>query len=171
MTKYNWQDLNWQDPNFLSAWGKKLTEIIADFLVIFIYLFFLFFVAMQLLASERNLTHARCEFQPWVNYTAGVYNLSVTIVHDDQADVRTNNSLPVYYYSSQDLSLTSVLPDEVLKDDLPQHVTLNGSGFFDWKETVCYFDSQKTRDVIYINETHLQCRVSLFCHSKVYYYF
>lgn len=37
MTRYNWQDLNWQDPNFLSAWGKKLTEIIADFLVIFIF--------------------------------------------------------------------------------------------------------------------------------------
>ena len=117
---------------------------------------------MLFLASERNLTHARCEFQPWVNYIAGVYNLSVTIVHDDKDDVRTNNSLPVYYYSSQNLSLTSVRPDEVLLGDLPKHVTLNGSGFFDWKETVCYFGSQKNRDVTYINETHLQCEVSLF---------
>ena len=91
-----------------------------------------------------------------------MYNLSVTIVHDDMADVRTNNSLPVYYYSSQNLSLASVIPDEVLKGDLPQNVTLRGSGFFDWKETVCYFGSQETRDVIYINETHLQCKVSRF---------
>ena len=126
---------------------------------------------MLLLASEKNLTHARCEFQPWVNYAAGVYNLSVTIVHNDTANVTTNNSLPVYYYSSQNLSLTGVVPNEVPKEDLPQHVTLNGSGFFDWKETVCYFGSQKTRDVIYINETHLQCEVSLFfCHSNVNYY-
>ena len=114
------------------------------------------------LASEKNLTHARCEFQQWDNYTAGVYNLSVTIVHDDKADVRTNNLLPVYYYSRQDLSLTSVIPDEVLKADLPQYVTLNGSGFFDWKETVCYFGSRETRDVLYINETHLGCKVRIF---------
>ena len=88
-----------------------------------------------------------------------MYNLSVTIVHDDKPDVRTNNSLPVYYYSRQDLSLTSVIPHEVLKGDLPQYVTLNGSGFFDWRETVCYFGSQEARDVIYNNETHLQCKV------------
>lgn len=117
---------------------------------------------MLLLASERNLTHARCEFQPWDNYTAGVYNLSVTIVHNDKADVKTNNSLPVYYYSSPDLSLTSVIPDEVLKEDLPQYVTLNGSGFFDWKETVCYFGPQETSDVNFINDTHLECKVSRF---------
>ena len=91
-----------------------------------------------------------------------MYNLSVTIVHDNDTDVRTNNSLPVYYYSSENLSLTSVIPDEVLKDDLPQYVTLSGSGFFDWKETVCYFGPRETRDVIYINETHLQCKVSRF---------
>jgi len=110
-------------------------------------------------ASERNLTHASCEFQPWENYTVGVYNLSVTIVHDNEMDVKTNNSLPVYYYSSQDLFLTNVIPAEVLKGDPPEYVTLNGSGFFDWKETVCYFGSQETRDVIYNNETHLECKV------------
>ena len=91
-----------------------------------------------------------------------MYNLSVTIVHNDKVVLRTNNSLPVYYYSRQNLSLTSVIPDEVLKADLPQDVTLNGSGFFDWKETVCYLGSQKTEDVTYINETHLECKVSLF---------
>ncbi|XP_078356225.1 uncharacterized protein LOC144641040, partial [Oculina patagonica] len=109
-------------------------------------------------ASQRNLTHVRCEFQPWVNYTAGVYNLSVTIVHSNQANVRTNKSLPVYYYSRSDLSLTNVIPNVVLKGDLPQYVTLNGSGLFNWTETVCYFGSQETRDVVYVNETHLQCK-------------
>lgn len=118
--------------------------------------------SLLLLASERNLTYARCEFQPWENYTVGVYNLSVTIVHDNEMDVRTNNSLQVYYYSTQDLFLTSVIPAEILKGDPPEYVTLNGSGFFDWKETVCYFGSQETRDVIYINETHLKCKVSRF---------
>ena len=118
--------------------------------------------SLLLLASERNLTHARCEFQPWANYTVGVYNLSVTIVHDNEMDVRTNNSLPVYYYSSQDLFLTSVIPAEILKGDPPEYVTLNGSGFFDWEETVCYFGSQETMDIIYINETHLKCKVSRF---------
>lgn len=131
--------------------------------LLLIYLFPFSIFSMLLLATQRNLTHVRCEFQPWVNYTAGVYNLSVTIVHSNQADVRTNKSLPVYYYSRSDLSLTSVIPNEVLKGDLPQYVILNGSGFFDWKETVCYFGSQETRDVLYVNETHLQCKVSTSC--------
>lgn len=131
--------------------------------LLLIYLFPFSIFSMLLLATQRNLTHVRCEFQPWVNYTAGVYNLSVTIVHSNQADVRTNKSLPVYYYSRSDLSLTSVIPNEVLKGDLPQYVILNGSGFFDWKETVCYFGSQETRDVVYVNETHLQCKVSTSC--------
>lgn len=119
---------------------------------------------MLLVASQRNLTHARCEFQPWVNYTAGVYNLSVTIAHSSQPDVKINESLQVYYYKTSDLYLTSVLPNEVLKGDLPQYVTLNGTGFFDWKETVCYIGSQETRDVVYNNETHLQCKVSCAFH-------
>lgn len=44
-------------------------------------------------------------------------------------------------------------------DDLPQYVTLVGSGFFQWEETVCYYGSQSTSDVIFVNTTHLQCKV------------
>ena len=89
-----------------------------------------------------------------------MYDLSVTIVHTNQPDVKTNSSLPVYYYSSSDLSLTAVIPDEVLIEDLPQNVTLAGSGFFDWIATVCYFGSQESNEVIFINDTHLKCTVS-----------
>ena len=70
-----------------------------------------------------------------------------------------NNSLQIYYYLSPDLSLTDVTPNEVLMEDLPQYVTLVGSGFFDWKDTVCYFGSQESSDVNYINDTHLECKV------------
>ena len=89
-----------------------------------------------------------------------MYNLSVILVQNDGSHVKTNKSLSVYYYSRQDLSLTSVTPNEVLKEDLSRYVTLVGSGFFDWKETVCYFNSRESRDVIYVNETHLKCKVS-----------
>lgn len=89
-----------------------------------------------------------------------MYDLSVTIVHTNQPDVKTNSSLPVYYYSSSDLSLTAVIPDEVLIEDLPQYVTLVGSDFFNWTETVCYFGSQESNEVIFINDTHLECIVS-----------
>lgn len=115
--------------------------------------------SMLFLAIERNLTHALCEFEPSVSYPAGVYNLSVTIVQNGKADVKTNKSLPVYYYRTQDLSLTSVIPNELLKEDLPLNVTLNGRGFFNWKETRCYFGSLESSDVIFVNETHIQCKV------------
>ena len=74
--------------------------------------------------------------------------------------METNNSLPVYYYSSSDLSLTRVVPDEVVLDDLPKFVTLVGTGFFDWTETVCYFSSQASHQVTFISDTELRCRVS-----------
>ena len=122
--------------------------------VIFPFLFLIPF-----LATERNLTHARCEFQPWDEDIAGVYNLSLTIVHDGKPDLKMHSSLPVFYYLRADLFLTNVIPSEVLKEDLPQYVTLNGSGFFDWKETVCYFGSQESSAVIFINDTHLECKV------------
>lgn len=137
---------------------QNLTKILVETNLTYLFLSTLFF-SMLLLGSQRNLTHVRCKFQPWVNYTAGVYNLSVTIVHNDKPDVKTNKSLPVYYYSSPDLSLTSVTPNKTLKGDLPRYVTLNGSGFFDWKETVCYFGSQESSDVIYVDETRLRCKV------------
>ncbi|XP_020629941.1 uncharacterized protein LOC110067014 [Orbicella faveolata] len=111
-------------------------------------------------AAARNLTHARCEFQPWDENIAGVYNLSLTIVHNGKPDLKINNSLPVFYYMRPDLSLTNVIPSEVLMEDLPQYVTLVGSGFFDWKETVCYFGSQESSVVNFINDTHLECKVT-----------
>ncbi|CAH3198223.1 unnamed protein product, partial [Porites evermanni] len=90
-------------------------------------------------ATSTNLTHAQCEFQPWADYIPGRYNLSVIITQSGQADVKTNTSLQIYYYNCTDLSLTGVVPNEVLLDELPRYVTLEGSGFFDWEETVCYF--------------------------------
>jgi len=45
-------------------------------------------------------------------------------------------------------------------DDLPQYVTLVGSGFFQWEETVCYYGSQSTSDIIFVNTTHLQCKIA-----------
>ena len=84
----------------------------------------------------------------------------MVIVHNNLPDVETNNSLPVYYYSSSDLSLTRVVPDEVLLDDLPIFVILVGTGFFDWTETVCYFGSQDSHQVNFVNDTVLRCRVS-----------
>ena len=120
---------------------------------------FSFLLLIPFLAAARNLTHARCEFQPWDENIAGVYNLSLTIVHNGKPDLKINNSLPVFYYMRPDLSLTNVIPSEVLMEDLPQYVTLVGSGFFDWKETVCYFGSQESSVVNFINDTHLECKV------------
>lgn len=117
-----------------------------------------------ILATSRNLTHVLCEFQPWAGYSEGVYNLSITVVHSNLQNVKTNKRLQVYYYSSGNLSLTSVVPKEVMKDDLPQYVTLVGSGFFDWVETVCHFGSQEIDNVVFVNETHLQCMVSARSH-------
>lgn len=76
--------------------------------------------------------------------------------------MKTNISLLVYYYSCSDLSLTSASPHEVLIDELPRNVTLVGSGFFDWEfaETVCYFGSQSTRDVVFVNASAIMCKVS-----------
>ena len=51
-----------------------------------------------------------------------------------------------------------------MKDDLPQYVTLVGSGFIDWVETVCHFGSQEIDNVVFVNETHLQCMVSARAH-------
>lgn len=113
-------------------------------------------------ATERNLTHARCVFQPWTNYTAGEYNLSVILVHNGALQVKVNESVPVYYYNSSNLALRNVTPYEIPKDDLPDYVTLIGDGFFDWKETVCYFDSHESKDLIFVNETHLKCKVSVY---------
>lgn len=119
-----------------------------------------YLLSIPLLATARNLTHAQCEFQPWDENIAGVYNLSITIVHNDKPDLKINNSLPIYYYLRPDLTLTNVIPSEVLMEDLPRYVTLAGSGFFDWKETVCYFGSQESSDVNFINDTQLECKVS-----------
>ena len=88
-----------------------------------------------------------------------MYNLSVVITQSGQPNVKTNTSLQVYYYSCADLSLTSVEPNEVLLDELAQYVTLVGSGFFDWEETVCYYGSQETSDVVYVNASHMRCKV------------
>lgn len=122
-------------------------------------LFFLSCFLFPILATARNLTHARCEFQPWAENIAGVYNLSLTMVHNGKPDLKINRSLLVYYYLTSNLSLTNVIPDEVVMEDLPQYVTLVGSGFFDWRETVCYFGSQESSDVNFINDTHLECKV------------
>lgn len=120
------------------------------------------FLSLQFyfLATERNLTHARCEFQSPVNYTAGPYSLSVTV-----ADVKINTSLPVYIYSLSDLSVTSAIPDNVIKDDLPRLVTVIGTGFFNHSKAKirCYYGHKESTEVIFINETHLQCKVSGFC--------
>lgn len=105
------------------------------------------------------MTHARCEFQPWAENIAGVFNLSLTMVHNGKPDLKINRSLLVYYYLTSNLSLTNVIPDEVVMEDLPQYVTLVGIGFFDWRETVCYFGSQESSDINFINDTHLECKV------------
>ena len=73
--------------------------------------------------------------------------------------MKTNTSLQIYYYNCTDLSLTSVVPNEVLLDELPRYVTLEGSGFFDWEETVCYFGPQMTTDVVFVDTSHLKCKV------------
>lgn len=113
-------------------------------------------------ATQRNLTHAHCVFQPWTNYTAGKYNLSVILVHDGGEQIKLNESVPIYYYNSSNLALRNVTPYEILKDDLPEYVTLVGNGFFDWKETVCYFNSSESKEIIFLNETHLKCKVSVY---------
>ena len=123
---------------------------------------FPFLPLIPFLATARNLTHARCEFQPWAENIAGVYNLSLTMVHSGKPDVKINSSLSVYYYLRPDLSLTKVIPSEVLMEDLPQYVTLVGSGYFDWRETVCYFGSQESTNVNFINDTHLECKVKIW---------
>ena len=73
--------------------------------------------------------------------------------------MKTNTSLQIYYYNCTDLSLTSVVPNEVLLDELPRYVTLEGSGFFDWEETVCYFGPHVTTHVVFVDSSHLQCKV------------
>ena len=113
-------------------------------------------------ATQRNLTHAHCVFQPWPNYTAGKYNLSVILVHGGGEQIKLNESVPIYYYNSSNLALRNVTPYEILKDDLPENVILVGNGFFDWKETVCYFNSSESKDIIFLNETHLKCKVSVY---------
>ena len=110
-------------------------------------------------ATSKNLTQAQCEFQPWVDYIPGRYNLSVVITQSGPADVKTNTSLQIYYYNCTDLSVTGVVPNEVLLDDLPRYVTLEGSGFFDWEETVCYFGPQMTTDVVFVDTSRLKCKV------------
>ena len=110
-------------------------------------------------ATSTNLTHAQCEFQPWADYIPGRYNLSVVITQNGQADVKTNTSLQIYYYNCTDLSVTSVVPNEVLLDELPLDATLEGSGFFDWEETLCYFGPQVTTDVIFVDTSRLKCKV------------
>ena len=73
--------------------------------------------------------------------------------------MKTNTSLQIYYYNCTDLSVTGVVPNEVLLDELPRYVTLEGSGFFDWEETVCYFGPQMTTDVVFVDTSRLKCKV------------
>lgn len=114
-------------------------------------------------AKSRNITHAVCDFE-WFNYISGNYNLSLTIIYNNQSDMKINPSIPVYYYNCSHLTVINVSPNEVLLDDLPSYVTLTGSGFFDWagSETICFIGSQSTMDVMYVNSTNLKCKVSSY---------
>lgn len=84
------------------------------------------------------------------------------LVHGGGEQIKLNESVPIYYYNSSNLALRNVTPYEILKDDLPENVILVGNGFFDWKETVCYFNSSESKDIIFLNETHLKCKVSVY---------
>ncbi|XP_068706586.1 uncharacterized protein [Montipora foliosa] len=111
-------------------------------------------------AKSRNVTHALCDFE-WDNYTAGEYNLSVTIVYHNQTVMKINESLSVYYYSCSNFTVTNVSPSKVLIDALPRYVTLAGSGFFDWagRETVCFIGHHRITDVMYVDANNLKCKI------------
>ncbi|KAJ7370597.1 hypothetical protein OS493_031333 [Desmophyllum pertusum] len=64
--------------------------------------------------------------------------------------------------NTTDLSVTSAIPDNVIKDDLPRLVTVIGTGFFNHSKAKirCYYGHKESTEVIFINDTHLQCKLT-----------